>query len=54
MTEKWEYRIEQMMKVLHWDMKKLNELGDQGWEAVGPFYDAKYSVTYVLLKRRKE
>jgi NMD protein affecting ribosome stability and mRNA decay len=49
---KWEYMIEPMVRLLSkWSLDKIDELGKEGWEAVGIFYDAKISQTYVLLKR---
>jgi hypothetical protein len=44
--------IEPMVRLLSkWSLDKIDELGKEGWEAVGIFYDAKISQTYVLLKR---
>ena len=49
---KWEYRIESAVRVVtKWTLDKINELGREEWEAVGVFYDAKASQTYILFKR---
>jgi len=51
---KWEYRIEMAVKLFEkWSIPFLDKLGDEGWEAVGIFYDVKYSQTYILFKREK-
>jgi hypothetical protein len=55
---KWEYKIEQAVGgfpgTLRFNVGNLNQLGEEEWEAVGIFYDVKYSQTYVLLKRPKK
>jgi len=34
-------------------LTNLNALGEQGWEAVGTFFDSTHSQTYILFKREK-
>ena len=34
-------------------MKKIDKLGEEGWEAVGTWYDSARSQTYILFKREK-
>lgn len=51
----WEYKIERAHAALTtFNPKNLNKLGKEGWEAVGIFYDVKYSQSYVLLKRESK
>jgi hypothetical protein len=52
--KKWEYKIEAAARVLaSWMTINLDALGEEGWEAVGIFWDGKQSQTYVLFKREK-
>jgi hypothetical protein len=53
---RWEYRIVEVKKINEL-IKQINELGQQGWEAVGMSvgtYAALSNDHYVLLKRIKE
>jgi hypothetical protein len=52
--KKWEYKIEMAVGFGgRFSLTNLNILGEQGWEAVGVFFDATHSQTYVLFKREK-
>jgi hypothetical protein len=50
---KWEYRIEPAVYIMGWNMDNINKDGEEGWESVNAFYDAKHSQTYILMKRSK-
>jgi hypothetical protein len=52
--KKWEYKIEMAVGFGgRFTLTNLNILGEQGWEAIGAFFDSTHSQTYVLLKREK-
>jgi NMD protein affecting ribosome stability and mRNA decay len=50
---KWEYRIEPAVNVMGWALSSVDKAGEEGWEAVSTFYDAKHGQTYILMKRQK-
>jgi hypothetical protein len=55
MNEKWEYQIVQNMALTGGNKKlipELNNLGQEGWEAVSVSSKAAGSIEHVLLKRR--
>lgn len=55
MNEKWEYQIVQNLALTGGNKKlipELNNLGQEGWEAVSVSSKAAGSIEHVLLKRR--
>jgi hypothetical protein len=57
---KWEYRIEHVSErtpdssnnwIGHTEDKLLNQLGQEGWEAISAWYAGAGSYSNVLLKR---
>lgn len=51
--KKWEYMIKGVARLIHWQMDPINKLGEEGWEAVGVYYNVKMSETQILFKREK-
>jgi hypothetical protein len=50
---RWEYRLEQIpLEHGDWNIEQLADAGNQEWEAVSMFCDARNKV-FVLLKRQQ-
>jgi hypothetical protein len=50
---KWEYLMRQIAPFDDDSTKELNQLGDEGWEAVSAWSSAFSGDNFVLLKRKK-
>ncbi len=52
-SKKWQYKIVPITGLAgqRYSVSNLDRLGQEGWEAVGIFFESKYSQTLVLLKR---
>ena len=58
--KKWEYKIEVIGRSIApalvgtFDLGKIQQCGDEGWEAVGAWYDVADKKPCVLFKREKQ